>query len=205
MVEHARGEQPLRPARRRAGRAGRAAAARPDPRPGARRSGPARARSSGRAQIADAIVRRINGGTPLAAAFAEAQPRLPAPESVEMRRLDISRGGQQVPAAAAHPVQRSAGPRPGRSPAPNGAGWFVVFHAQRTPGDAATEPQLIQHDPDRVHTAPRARRSPSNSPARSSCRSEITRNEEAIRRARGCGRRRGGVSRCADDPGRRQL
>ena len=28
-------------------------------------------------------------------------------------------------------------------PAPNGQGWFIVHHEQRTPGDAAGQPQLI--------------------------------------------------------------
>jgi peptidyl-prolyl cis-trans isomerase D len=28
-------------------------------------------------------------------------------------------------------------------PAPNGAGWFIVHHVQRTPGDAASRPELI--------------------------------------------------------------
>ena len=27
--------------------------------------------------------------------------------------------------------------------APNGAGWFVVHHAERTPGDSRTEPRAI--------------------------------------------------------------
>ncbi|MGZ8282749.1 MAG: SurA N-terminal domain-containing protein [Allosphingosinicella sp.] len=93
-------------------------------------------------QIADQITARINGGMAPALAFAQAQPRLPAPQSVDMQRLDISRGGPQVPP----PLLTLFSLPQGRArviEAPNGAGWFIVHHAQRTPGDAAAQPQLI--------------------------------------------------------------
>lgn len=93
-------------------------------------------------QIAQGIVDQINRGTAPAQAFAAAQPRLPAPQAVDMRRLEISRGGQQVPP----PLLALFSLPQGRArviPAPNNAGWFVVFHAERTPGDAGQQPQLI--------------------------------------------------------------
>lgn len=92
--------------------------------------------------LADGIASRINRGTAVAEAFAQAQPRLPQPEQVEMQRLEISRGGQQVPA----PLLTLFSIPQGRAqviPAPNGAGWFIVHHAQRTPGNASSQPQLI--------------------------------------------------------------
>ncbi len=132
--------------------------------------------------IADALVRRINGGMPAARAFAEAQPRLPAPETTEMRRLDISRAGQQVPP----PLMALFSLPPGRArivPAPNGAGWFVVFHERRTAGDAASAPELVETT--RNEFAGSAGEEIAQQFARAiELQSEISRNEEAIRRAR---------------------
>ena len=133
-------------------------------------------------QIADAIVRQANGGTALAAAFARVQPRLPAPESVEMRRVDISRGGQQPPAALLTLFSVPQG-RARVVPAPNRAGYFVVFHAQRTPGNAASEPALIQQTLTQFNS--NASEEMAQQFARAvELRSEVTRDEEAIRRAR---------------------
>lgn len=93
-------------------------------------------------QIAQGIVDAINRGTPPAQAFAAVQPRLPAPRDLDIRRLEISQGGQQVPppllALFSLPQNRAR-----IIPAPNGAGWFVVYHGQRTAGDASQQPQLI--------------------------------------------------------------
>ena len=92
--------------------------------------------------VAQSIVARINAGMPARQAFAETQPRLPAPQAIDMRRLDISQAGQQVPPPLATlftlPQRRAQ-----ILQAPNGAGWFVIHHEQRTPGDANTQPQLI--------------------------------------------------------------
>jgi peptidyl-prolyl cis-trans isomerase D len=93
-------------------------------------------------QVAQGIVDAINRGTAPAQAFAAAQPRVPAPQSVDMRRVEISRGGQQVPPPLLALFTLPQG-RARIVPAPNGAGWFVVHHAQRTPGDASQQPQLI--------------------------------------------------------------
>ncbi len=97
----------------------------------------------GRARtVAQQIVDKINRGMPAAQAFAEAQNGLEAPRSVDMQRLEISRGGQQVPPPLLALFSLPQG-RARLLPAPNGAGWFVVNHVQRTPGDARTQPTLI--------------------------------------------------------------
>ncbi|HEX9931358.1 MAG TPA: peptidyl-prolyl cis-trans isomerase [Allosphingosinicella sp.] len=95
-----------------------------------------RQRGSERARaLAERIVARINAGVPLARAFAEAGVRLPAPQPVNVRRVDISRREQQAPP----PLVMLFSIPQGRArilQAPNGAGWFVVHLEQRTPGQA---------------------------------------------------------------------
>ena len=56
--------------------------------------------------------------------------------------FEISRGGQQVPPPLLALFTLPQG-RARILPAPNGQGWFIVHHAQRTPGDASTQPALI--------------------------------------------------------------
>lgn len=85
--------------------------------------------------LADRIVAQINGGIPAARAFAAAGVRLPAPEAVNARRLDISQNAQipqpltmffSVPARRARAFA-----------APNGAGWYIVHVDERIPGQAS--------------------------------------------------------------------
>jgi len=93
--------------------------------------------------LADQIVARINGGMTPAQAFAAAEVRLPPAQAVNMQRLELSQAGEQVPAPLR--LLFSLPERRARVlEAPNGAGWFVVFHGQRTPGNAAGVPQLVQ-------------------------------------------------------------
>lgn len=133
-------------------------------------------------RVADAIAARINGGTPAARAFAESQPRLPSVENIDMQRLQISRAGQEVPP----PLIALFSIPQGRArvvPAPANGGWFIVAHAQRTPGDAATNPALI------ATTRTEFGRTASEEFARQFARavelaSEISRDEAAIARAR---------------------
>ena len=92
--------------------------------------------------IANQIAERINGGMSPTEAFAQAQPRLPSPEAVDMQRLEISQGGAQTPP----PLLTLFSLPQGRAhvlAAPEGRGWFVVHHAERTPGDASENPELI--------------------------------------------------------------
>ena len=92
--------------------------------------------------LAQQIVNRINGGTSPAAAFAAAQPRPPAPETVDLRRFEMMRAGEQAPPPLLALFSLPEG-RARLVEAPNGAGWFVVHHAERTPGDASTDPRAV--------------------------------------------------------------
>jgi peptidyl-prolyl cis-trans isomerase D len=140
-----------------------------------------RARQQARA-LADRIAQRINSGTPAAQALAEAQPRLPAGHHVEMQRLDISHQGQQVPPAliALFSIpQGHARVMPGE----NNAGWVIVVHESRTPGDASSNAALIQTA--RTEFSGSVNEELAQQFARAiEARSEIVRNEDAIRRAR---------------------
>lgn len=131
--------------------------------------------------LAERIAAQINAGTPVAQAFAQAQPRV-EPRPVEMRRLDISRAGQQVPRELMTLFSIPQG-RARVVPAEGNAGWIVVAHQQRTPGDASTNPQLIQQA--RTQFSSDASEELAQQFARAiELKSEVSRNEEAIRRAR---------------------
>lgn len=93
--------------------------------------------------MAQGIADRINGGMAPAQAFAAAGATLPPTQAINVQRLEISRGGQQVPP----PLLALFSLPQGRArilAAPNGQGWFVIHHAERTAGDASSQPQLIQ-------------------------------------------------------------
>jgi peptidyl-prolyl cis-trans isomerase D len=140
-----------------------------------------RARQMTRA-LADRVVARINAGTPAAQAFAEAQPRIQNARPVDLRRVDISREGQQVPPPLIALFSIPQG-RARVMPAENGAGWFIVVHSQRTPGDASTTPALIQTT--RTQFNANVSEELAQQFARAiELRSEISRNEDAIRSAR---------------------
>jgi peptidyl-prolyl cis-trans isomerase D len=93
--------------------------------------------------IANGIVAKINGGMPAAQAFAGAGVRLPAPEPVSRRRVDIAQPGQQVPPPLAMMFSLPEG-KARVLQAPNGGGWFVVHLEEAMPGDAAGQQGLIQ-------------------------------------------------------------
>ena len=158
----------------------------PDPRSGARRFDPAPgARAGARARRRD---RRAGSmaARPAARAFAEAGSRLPPPRD---DRNAPARHQPRRPAGAAaapRPVRLAAGPRPGHRRAQRGG--LVrrlprAAHARRRGQRAAAH----RRRPGTSSPAPPARSSPSNSPAPSSCGAGVTRNDEAIRRARGGG------------------
>ncbi len=132
--------------------------------------------------MAQQIANRINAGTPAARAFVEAQPRLPAPEQVNMRRVDIARGGSQVPPPLITLFSLPQG-RARIVAAPNNAGWFIVAHEERIAGNASAEPQLIQTT--RTEFGSSVSEEIAQQFARSvELRTGIARNEDAIRRAR---------------------
>jgi peptidyl-prolyl cis-trans isomerase D len=132
--------------------------------------------------LADRIAQAINSGTPAAQAFAQAQPRIAEVRPVDVRRLEISRAGQQPPA----PLIALFSIPQGRArviPGENGAGWYIVVHEQRTAGDASALPQLIQQT--RTEFSSGVSEELAQQFARAAqARSEVTRNAEAIRRAR---------------------
>lgn len=132
--------------------------------------------------LADRIVARINAGTPAAQAFAEAQPRIQNSRPVDLRFLDINRPGQQVPPPLIALFRLPQG-HARVVPAENGAGWFIVVHQQRTAGDASTNAHLV----DQMRT--QLNRDVGEELAQEFSRaieqhSEVSRNEEAIQRAR---------------------
>ena len=68
-------------------------------------------------------------------------------------------------------------------PAENNAGWFIVVHEQRTAGDASGTPALIQSTRTQFNSS--VNEEIAQQFARAiELRSNITRNEEAIRGAR---------------------
>ena len=92
--------------------------------------------------IANQIVDRINRGMPFAQSVAQAGIALPPAQNINMQRVQISQGGQQVPP----PLLTLFALPQGRArvlPAPNGAGWFIVYHQDHTPGDAGSNPAAI--------------------------------------------------------------
>lgn len=94
-------------------------------------------------QAADRIAAKVNGGAPLAQAVSGAGASLPAPVALNGRRGELLRQGQQVePQVAALFALR-----PGKArvvPAKDRSGWFVVTVDGIAPGDARTQPQLLQ-------------------------------------------------------------
>lgn len=93
-------------------------------------------------QLANAIAARINGGVPPARAFAEAQRALPAPEQLDLRRLDTMRADRQTPP----PLAALFRMRPGTAEvlaAPNNAGWYVIAAQESIRGDLASAPQAL--------------------------------------------------------------
>jgi peptidyl-prolyl cis-trans isomerase D len=100
-------------------------------------------RASDRARaVAGSILSKINAGTAPAQAFAEAQVKLPPVQPVSAVRRDIARQGQQVPPPLAMLFSLPRG-KARLLPAPNGAGWFVVYLDKVVPGDAGKEPAMI--------------------------------------------------------------
>ena len=89
--------------------------------------------------LARRLVERINSGVPVRQAFAEAGVRLPAPQPVEARRIAVAQQGSEAPPPLVMLFALPQG-RARELEAPNGAGWFVVHVARRTPGQASCRP-----------------------------------------------------------------
>jgi len=74
-----------------------------------------------------------------AQAYAQAGIRLPAPETLTVKRFQIARSGQQVPPPLTILFSIPEG-RARMIAAPDGTGWIVVHHQRRVPGNAAADP-----------------------------------------------------------------
>lgn len=93
-------------------------------------------------RVADAVAAAANRGTPLAQALAGSGAKLSAPRPVSARRIDLIQAREQVPP----PVATLFGIAERRArviPAPQGAGWFIVYLDKITPGDPKTAAPLI--------------------------------------------------------------
>lgn len=94
-------------------------------------------------KIADAIVAKANGGTPFAAAVSGAGIALPGVKPLSARRIDLARAEEKVPP----PIQLMFS-IPARHAklleAPGKQGWYIVWLDKIVPGNAATEPGLVQ-------------------------------------------------------------
>jgi peptidyl-prolyl cis-trans isomerase D len=102
-----------------------------------------RDRASARArQLAQALADRINRGTAPAQAFAGAGVPVQS-QRISARRIDIARPNQPVPPPLVMMFSLPKG-RARILEAPNGAGWFVVHTETTVPGNAASQPQLVQ-------------------------------------------------------------
>ena len=108
-------------------------------------------------RIAHAIAARINAGTPVAQAFAQAGLPLPPPQTITARRGQIM--AQQAP----EPLQLFFRLRPGTAgvaAAPNDAGWMIAVPQQSVRGGAAAaqaveaaRAQLVQAVPSEAEWA----------------------------------------------------
>jgi len=89
--------------------------------------------------VAQSVLAKINGGQPVAAAFAAAG--LEPPKPIALTQLQLSRAGADVPA----PIKTLFHLAPGKSDlvqGPNGS-WFVVRLDQIAPGDPKALPMVI--------------------------------------------------------------
>lgn len=101
-----------------------------------------RARLAARA-AADAIVAKVNAGTPLPAAVAQTGVKAPPVERVEATRAQITANQGQVNPVLA--MMFGMKQRTARAiQAPDGRGWLVLHVDTIVPGDASKQPSAIQ-------------------------------------------------------------
>lgn len=104
----------------------------------------AQTKAMDRAQaVATGIVAKINRGVPAAQAFTESGVQMPAPQRIDFRRLQLSQPNVQIPA----PVRLLFNLPPKKArilAAPQGEGWFVVYHESSEAGDVTTAPGLVE-------------------------------------------------------------
>src|SRR6185295_15970527 len=95
---------------------------------------------------------------------------------------EISRGGQQVPPPLIAMFSLPEG-RARVVPGDNGAGWFIVVHEHRVPGDAATNAALVQTMRQQLNAGGSEELAQQFARA-IELHSDVSRNEDAIRSAR---------------------
>lgn len=100
-------------------------------------------RAAARAKaVAQAIAAKVAKGVPMAAAVAEAGVPLPRPETLKMRRIQLSQVQGEVPA----PLRILFSLAEGKSrmvAAPGNRGFFIVRASKIVPGNAISQPGLI--------------------------------------------------------------
>ena len=100
-----------------------------------------RAAKQGRA-LADAAIAKIAKGMSLAQALKETGLALPAIQTVDGKRRDLTRPGQQVPPPLAL-LFSMAEKKAKRLEAPQKQGWYVVYLESIAPGDVKSEPRAV--------------------------------------------------------------
>lgn len=93
--------------------------------------------------VADAIKAKVDRGTPLAKAIAEAGFNLPAPKPAGGRQIDIARSGQQAPPPLALMFSMKQGSTK-LLEAPGKGGWFIVRLDSIKKGDIAEAPGIVE-------------------------------------------------------------
>ena len=100
-----------------------------------------RARSAAR-QLANAIIAKVNRGTPLAQAIAQAGVPLAAPRPLGASRLDLTRSQQGAPPPLALMFSMAQGTAK-TIEAPDQGGWAIVKLDRIEAGNAASQPQIV--------------------------------------------------------------
>jgi peptidyl-prolyl cis-trans isomerase D len=93
--------------------------------------------------VANAIVAKMNAGTPMREAFASAGVALPPVQTATLTRMQMAQQGAQVPAPVKAVFSLAAG-KTRLLPAPNGGGWFIVHTDKIVPADVGASPGLAE-------------------------------------------------------------
>jgi peptidyl-prolyl cis-trans isomerase D len=94
-------------------------------------------------KLADTIAAKANSGVPLQTAIAATGVRLPTPQSIGAKRMDIAKAQGKVPPPLALLFSMAA-KKAKVLEAPDKAGWYIVWLDRIDAGNAATTPGLIQ-------------------------------------------------------------
>jgi peptidyl-prolyl cis-trans isomerase D len=92
-------------------------------------------------KIAEAVAAKANAGSALSAAMSGIA--VPAPRTISVRRIEVEQAKEKAPLALSV-MFRMAVHRAKVIEMPGQQGWFVVWLDKIEPGDASTEPQLVE-------------------------------------------------------------